>query len=196
MLPGLVLGVPVVGDLDRRAVLGDRVAYHAGLDPVGDHLRLVGDLDDDLLVRALRVRLAVDPLASRAHRPVGIVDVDRRSRPGRALRARFPAACLPGCQIPRPRRSSLLPWPTSRGSGPSLPKPSLPSYRPHTRQPLPDSSPARVPPHHASGVSHAAHPSFLLFDRCRSQSSARGASSYPSSFVGPSISPFHRLSCT
>ena len=70
MLPGLVLGVPVVGDLDRHAVLGDRVADHAGLDPVGDHLRLVGDLDDDPLVRALRVRLAVDPLAARAHRPV------------------------------------------------------------------------------------------------------------------------------
>ena len=31
---GLVLGVPVVGDLDRHAVLGDRVADHAGLDPL------------------------------------------------------------------------------------------------------------------------------------------------------------------
>src|ERR671912_187867 len=92
---------------------------------------------------------------------------------GSSFTGSLPCGMPPRLQIPRPRRSSLLPWPTSQGSGPSLPKPSLPSYRPHTRQPLQDSSPARVAPHHASGVSHAANPSFLLFDRCRSQSSAR-----------------------
>src|SRR5215207_3395746 len=78
-VPGVVLGVPVLGDLDRRSVLGDRVAYHAGLDPVGYHLRLVGDLDNDLLVRALYIRLAVDPPGARTHRPVGVVDADREA---------------------------------------------------------------------------------------------------------------------
>ena len=34
MLPVPVLGVPVVGDLDRHTVLGDRVADHAGPMPL------------------------------------------------------------------------------------------------------------------------------------------------------------------
>jgi hypothetical protein len=40
-----VLGVPVLGHLGRLAVIADDVAHDSGLDAVGDHLGLVGDLD-------------------------------------------------------------------------------------------------------------------------------------------------------
>ena len=42
------LRVPVVGDLDRHAVLADRVADHRASIPLAIIFRLVGDLDDDL----------------------------------------------------------------------------------------------------------------------------------------------------
>jgi hypothetical protein len=49
-VPVLVLGIPVVGDLDRDALFADHVTDHAGLDTVGDRLGLVGHRDNHLLL--------------------------------------------------------------------------------------------------------------------------------------------------
>ena len=72
-LPHAILRVPVVRVLDHLAVLADDVVHDGRLDPE-DRLRPVGDGDDDPLDAALAVGLAVDPPASRSHRPVGVVD--------------------------------------------------------------------------------------------------------------------------
>src|SRR5918995_2106403 len=69
---GLVLGVPVVGNLDELTVLGDDVVDDPGLDPVGDLLRPVGDGHLDALFRPLRAGLPVAPPVAGGHRPVGV----------------------------------------------------------------------------------------------------------------------------
>ncbi len=57
--------------------LGDDVEDDPGLHPVGDGLGLVGDRDYNPLLRCVGVGFAVDPLAARTHRPVGVVDLRR-----------------------------------------------------------------------------------------------------------------------
>ncbi len=71
-----VLGVPVPGDLDRCAVMGDDVPDDSGGDPVGHPLGAVSRLDHVMVHMAgFHVGDAVDPAAAGGHRPARVVDL-------------------------------------------------------------------------------------------------------------------------
>ena len=113
-MPLRVLGVVVVGDLDRDAALARLVAHDAGHDPVGHQPRLPGDGDD----RA-DVALAVGPVAPE---PGAGTTGCRRWGRRRRVRARWRwwRACAGGIRSARERRMKRPPRSRPRSSRRSI----------------------------------------------------------------------------